>query len=324
MKLRIAVIALLFLSMVTTASAHQDFWVMGQSGNIYVRVTTGYQYEMIKKAFIIGTLAEKLALSLNYTKPIFLDFNHYYVDDCEPDYFISFDKGEIGEPWEGGKKGDPYLPSKALVIRQVATIFNIEATLKLVEYAIANQTEITRKQKEIIYTKYYCRWGISSIDTSLIKAQLTKPNSKLVDSILLLRVDRPVEKFVRGVSYYWQNNQCHIFVRDQDKADSVLAVIDEVYYINPIGSSSALVFDTDSSFYYANQYRSTISKRQVIKDISGNFDPFDIQEIGGDKLAIYFSYYAKDAMYGMEERTLIYLMDQDVLIQDLDELIKKE
>ena len=46
-----------------TASAHQDFYVTKDYGNIKVRVKTGFVYEEINKAFIIGQLAEKLAKS---------------------------------------------------------------------------------------------------------------------------------------------------------------------------------------------------------------------------------------------------------------------
>jgi hypothetical protein len=59
-----------------TTFAHKDFWKVADFGNVKVRVKTGFQYEEINKAFIIGQLAEKLSKDLNYADTIFLDFNH--------------------------------------------------------------------------------------------------------------------------------------------------------------------------------------------------------------------------------------------------------
>ncbi len=301
-------------------SAHQDFWVMGKKGNVRVRVKTGYQYEIIKKAFMIGEMASKLAENLSYSKPIFLDFVHNYVGDCEPDYFICCNKGEIWKSWYDSRKGNPYLKSKALVVRQVASDFDVEWTLKLVEYAITNHKDMSSAQSKIAYNQNYCQWEIETIDTSIIAKQLLLPKSDLVESILGLTVDRPVGNFYQGVSYNWQNNQYHVFVRNPNKADSVLIILDDVYYIEETGYTSALIFDTDSSFYYVNGYKMMISKRHVINGVYENFRPFTAHDIGGNKLSISFRYFKENFI----ERTLIYLTDQDVLIQDLDELIKKE
>lgn len=68
---------LLLLLLSTKASAHQDFYVIKEFGNIKTRIKTGFQYEEIKKVEIIGKLAEFLAKELNYNEPILLDFNHF-------------------------------------------------------------------------------------------------------------------------------------------------------------------------------------------------------------------------------------------------------
>lgn len=304
--------------------AHQDFWTSVDYGNVKVRVETGFDYEEINKAFIIGQLAEKLSKELNYTEPIFLDFNHHYTEDCNPTYFISYDKGQIEYTWVGASKAQDILKSNSIVLRQVSHKFNVIATLSLLEYSINNISSIKASQKQIEYNQNYCRWKINTIDTTLIKEQLQKISSGLLNNILKSKIERPDTDFKYGISYYWQDNKFHLFLRDFDKPDTTIASIDNIYNIKKFGSSSAIVFDTDSSFYYISQYGSTIvSKRQVINNTYDYFMPFKIEDIGGDKLSIFFFYYTEEAGLQPKERTLLYLTQKDILIQDLDKLIEK-
>jgi hypothetical protein len=75
-KTKNILIFLLLLLTSITVSAHQDFFVVNEFGNVKTRIKTGYEYEEIKKVQIIGELAELLAKKLNYNEPILLDFNH--------------------------------------------------------------------------------------------------------------------------------------------------------------------------------------------------------------------------------------------------------
>ncbi len=62
----------------------------------------------------------------------------------------------------------------------------------------------------------------------------------------------------------------------------------------------------------------------MIENTFDYYRPFKFENIGGDKLSIYFSYYSKEPGLQPKKRTLIYLTDKDKLIQDLDKLIEKE
>ncbi len=303
-----------------TAYAHQDFSLTRNYGNIKVRITTGYNYEEINKAFIIGQLAEQIVKDLHYSEQIFLDFHHHYVGDCSSDYFISYDKGAINNTWANSEKGKDFLNKKAIVIRQVSRKFIIETTLKLLQYSITNLSAIKISQKTIDYNKNFCQWNINTIDTNLIKKQLKTENSHLLQNILQLKIERQKKGFTYGVSYFWQNNHFHIFFRKNNQ-DTVLLVLDNVYDINQNIDYSAMIFDTDSSFYHI-QYlnKLTISKRNVIINTNNNFQPFEIIKIGLNKLAIQYWYYSLNDE-STKERTLIYLIEKDELIQDLDVLI---
>ena len=189
------------------ASAHIVYHITQNYGNVTVKIKTySDDNEDINQMIIFGQLAEKLSKELNYSEPILLDFNHFYVDDCTPDYFISYDKGNIEYyVWEWNT--DYVMKTNAIIIRQVARQFDAQTILKLLEYAILNLKNIKSTQKQIEYDKNYCHWKINTIDTLIIKEILNTPNSELLNNILKTKIKRPEkEHFGNNFSYYWQNN----------------------------------------------------------------------------------------------------------------------
>lgn len=323
-KRHICILAFILTLTFGTAFAHSDFEKISNYGNVKVRFKTGFIYEEIFKADIIGQLAEKLSKDMNYTDPIFLDFRHHYTGDCNPAYFISYDKGKIENTWLNAPKGNDILKSNSIVLRQVSRQFDVIATLRLLEYSIINIASIKASQKQIEYNRNYCQWRIKSIDTNLIKEQVQKSSSGLLNNIMKSRIERSTKNFEYGISYYWQDSKFHLFLRNYNKADTTVASFENIYDIVIFGGSSAMVFDSDSSFFYFSQNkRPIVSKIQVIKNTCGFYEPYRIVYIGGDKIAVYFSC----KTYGEElksiERTLLYLAEKDELIQDLDKLIDK-
>lgn len=85
-----------------------------------------------------------------------------------------------------------------------------------------------------------------------------------------------------------------------------------------------VVFDTDSTFYYVNRYNRMVSKQQTIESKCDFYEHYKVEYIGGDKISIYFWYYSNNEYLQFKERTLIYLIENDFLIQDLDKLIEKK
>jgi len=300
--------------------AHQDRFITENCGNVKVRIRTGFKFEEIEKVFLLGQLAEEFAKQLNYSDTIFLDFNHYYIGNCEPDYFISFDKEDYGY--------ENLLTENAIVIRQVARQFDAQTTLKLLEYAILNSEHIKLSQKSIKYNKNYCQWKINSIDTVLIKKILKEPNSIQLNNALGLKLERREEDFEYGILYYLQDNKYTVFFRNYDKTDTNLITLDNVYDWIKFDDSSVLVFDTDSSFYFVNQYKA--SNRHVLQNIYDSYYPFsstyfvtetDEEDIIVDR-EILILIHTRD----YKEITFIYSVEKDELIEDEDvyELIKKQ
>lgn len=178
---------LLFFSI--SVFAHKDFWMTKDFGNVKVRIKTGFHYEEIKKSWIIGELAYRFCQQEKYTRPVFIDFNHHYVETCEPDYFLSIDNGTINYKWSNEKQ-TALLNNDALIIREVSRQFTPSATLALLEYAIHNAKEIKSTQKTIDYNQNYCEWKINSIDTLLTKKIASGKTSFAVNKILAGKVYR--------------------------------------------------------------------------------------------------------------------------------------
>jgi hypothetical protein len=283
---------------------------------VVVRIKTGFQYEEINKAWIIGDLTNKLTKRLNYNDTVFLDFAHYYVGDCLPDYFISFDFGSIKQAYSGGEI-NTFLKREALVIREVSRKFDAAATLRLTEYAIKNLFSIIKSQKIIEYKKNYCQWLINSIDIELTRNIVLQRSSTIVNEILASRVYKPdTEKNDSSViSYYLENNKYYIYDGDKTK-NTVLLIVDNIYQFKAVSTNEAIVFNTDSTFYFV-QGGSNLhtSKRLAIKDTNDFYKPYVIKKVDSDKVTVSFWFYVRD-VYSAIEKDLVYDIKKDELIQN--------
>ena len=323
MKFRRYILFFILILTFENAFASSVLVVVKDFGNVKVRIITEVIEER-QKVFLFGQLAEELAKQLNYSKPIFLNFERNF----EFGYFISYDKGNIQYSRESTAKN--FLNDSAIVIRQFARQFDAQTTLKLLEYAILNIENIKSSQTPIEYKRN--KWIINSIDTTLIKQILNKPNSILVNNVLNLKFKR-YEESNFGISYYLQNNKYTVFTKHHIKDTTfIITTFDDIYALTKIDNHSMVVFDTDSSFYFIDksitltyyedgsyyfqdENEKTVSERHIIQNLNGYYAPFEVKYIGGNKLAIYSRLQIRE-----QERTLIYLIDEDKLI-DIDELI---
>lgn len=313
---------LLFLLSASNVFAHQDFWMIKTFGKVKVRIKTGFHYEEINKAWIIGELTNKLANAHKYKDTIFLDFNHSYTGDVTPDYFISYDDGSIKQTWSGAETLY-FLKSKGLVVREVARRFDASSTLKLVEYAITHLADIKKEQKPLEYNKNYCQWLINSIDTSKTRQIVMGIQSNLVSEVMNNKIYRPKnENELNSISYFFRNNKYHVFYNDNKVKDSVLLVVDNIYQFETISFNEAIVLDTDNTFYYlkgANKPHA--SKRWTIKNKFDFYRPYEITRVGANKVAFSFWYYSKEEGRQPKERTLVYRSDKNEVVQDIDKLL---
>ena len=343
------------LIVVFTMNGGQIFAQYANFGNVKVSLEVGESEDLFNRIAILGQLAEKLCKELNYPDTVFLDFYQHLSYRCEPDFFISYDKGEtvytgkdtIFKRYEvNGYEvtSKELMEEDAIVIRQVANQFKAQSTLKAVEYAILNLNQIKSTQAQIEYDRK--GFIINSIDTLLIKKMVNTPNSDLINNLLEQKIYKP-DKYVFcgfsyscGLSYYCQNNRYYLFHKDfSDGMETVIIDMENIYEMMPSRiniSPIPVIFDSDSSFYYVDIYGDfsvivdsaghqrkcpRISQRHVIEDKKAKNSPFLVTYIGLDKRAIIYNL-AEEKEDGTYEKTLIYLTKEDRLIQDLDERLK--
>lgn len=297
---------LLFLYFGTTF-AHQDFWIVKDYGNIKVRIKTGFDYEEIKKVFLFGKLTEKLSSELGYTDQIFLDFNHFYTGDCKPDYFISFDKGNIKDTDGFDDFNEKaILSEKGIVIRQVSREFNSLSTLKLVEYAIQNLKIIKSTQKPIEYNKNYCQWKINTINTNLITDCLNSNISNSILKVSQLKIESSEIKNKEKLSYFLSENKFTLFTTTESKSELItLSNIYDIAYADP---KTVLVFDTNNSFYCIEIDKKNVSKKITIINPNDSYRPFKATLSINNKVEI-------DYRYWNDKRILIYDIENENLIE---------
>ena len=313
---KIILLFLIIICFTQNTFAHQDFWMIKDYGNVKVRIKTGFVYEEINKVFIYGQLVEKLASELGYENQIFLDFNHHYTGECEPDYFMSFDKGAIEYTWSGAINQKPILKNKSIIIRQVSRQFNAETTLKLVEYAIQNLSEIKSNQNYIEYNKNYCQWRIQTIDMIKIKELVGKSTSQEIKSIMLTKIERPNEDFKFGYTYYWQNDKYLLIDRDVYGKETVVKEFEKITDFKRVGNCT-FIFTSVSDFYSVNKTYGRrpeiISKKWNIENAELNYRPYKLEHLGGYKYSLYFSYNSNDEGLQPKRITLIYDESTDEL-----------
>ena len=263
---------------------------------------------------IIGELVKNLLKELNFNDTVFLDFNHVYTHYCLPDYFISYDNGNIIYNWR--RENTPRnLKEKSIIIRQVSRTFNILTTLRLVEYAIKKSPEIELKQKSIVYKKNFCDWTINTIDTSEIKKHLDEPISNILSKVLMDKIIRPENEnndtiYSRLTYFYW-DNKFNIYYLTDNRVEKSIIGLDNIYDFKRINNSSALVFDTDSSFYYINYNKSFISKKHLISNMTHFYRPVYIEFSDENNIRMDFSSF-------FESKILNYKIDSDSLSQILE------
>lgn len=266
--------------------AHQDRYYTYKYDNVTIRFKTGFFFEEINNVKIIGEYASLLCDSLNYDKPILLDFIHDYGHSYKGKTYSFLNVGS--EEYElvsyYVQKYDslidenvyhmvPYSDSienikeiekevhtvqevskhKKIVIRQFGFHFDITQTLNLVYYAITNKAyiksaSITDTLSSYLRNMYYKFETLPSCFVDSIKST----PATFVQSILQTKVYREVDSVDRHslyYSYYSKNGQLYVFAGLHDK-EITLDTLKQIYSFNPreYMPEGLFVFETPNEF----------------------------------------------------------------------------
>jgi hypothetical protein len=214
--------------------ANEDFDWLWKIGKIKYRVNGNENEEGIRKIWIIAKLVEKLAQQYHFTDTILLNYPAKYQFDGSRDekrfslFFISYSNNFS----ENLYRSLPYSSNKKmLAITLFGREMDIEQTLRLAEYAIANSPNIEKNQRTIIYKrKNKENIPVVTIDTLLLKQIAVKNSSETVKQLIAQKTYLPFYLFnyqTSDYSYFYQDKKFFFYNR-KHKPEKPLLVLDKI------------------------------------------------------------------------------------------------
>ena len=274
--------------------AHKNVTVSENFSNVRVLFTTSFHYEEINKALIIGQYAERLSKKLGYEDSVTIWFKHDYAKSNTDSFTVTHDL-----------KNDPS-KSNDIFITLVDTEYVVKDILRLLEYSIQNVTKIDN-------------WDGKSI----IK-KISDKTSELLNDIVQEKIYRPetihkLEIPNKAVSYYYKDESFHIY-RVENDIEKVLLKVENIFQFSSDNDFATIIFDTNESFYHIDNNRLIKpSNRIKIDNAEGNHIPYIVKSISYNKTSISF-FKSKNSN---QQRVMIYLQDQEKLVQNLDKIIRE-
>lgn len=282
----------IFLIFGINSNAHQDRHFTYKFDNVTVRFKTGFLYEEITNARIIGEYASLLCKQLQYEQPVLLDFIHDYgnsymgknfsfvnigsdVYNSVSYYKTAYDSiieenvlqmvshSKLNEQDLSGFEKmvfstEPVDTLEKVVIRQFGFHFEVNETLKLLHYAIMNPSEIINlSQKDTLYSylpnMYYELNTIPKCKTDSIRSLKIMDVEKVIGQKIYAKVDTTNNSRL-SYSYFAENNSYLIYASINNN-EIVLDTLNQIYSfdLNNDYWQSIFVFETPKSFKYYEQ-----------------------------------------------------------------------
>ncbi|MBS2100021.1 hypothetical protein [Carboxylicivirga linearis] len=257
-----------------------------------VRFKTGFLYEEITNAKIIGQYASLLCNELKYEGPVLLDFIHDYGQSyMGKNYsFVNFGSDNYSsvnyyrtaydslieenvlqmvsysnlneQDLRGLEKmvftTEPVDSIEKIVIRQFGFHFDVNKTLNLLHYAINNPNEtINLSQKDSLASylpnMYYELNTIPKCKIDSISSLKIKDVEKIIGQKIYAKVDTINNNRI-SYSYFAQNN-CYLIYASVNNNEIVLDTLNQIYSfeLNNDYWQSLFVFETPKSFKYYEQ-----------------------------------------------------------------------
>ena len=340
--------------------AHQDRYYTYEYDNVTVRFKTGFFFEEINNAKIIGQYAALLSDSMDYDKPILLDFIHDYgysyqgktfsflnfgsqkydlvsyfmQDSLEDNVYHMVPFSDTVESIQNVEKEIYTVPAvnsqQTIVIRQFGFHFDLTQTTNLLYHAITNKRTI-KKQSRVDTLSSYLRnmyYQIETVPSQLIDS-IKASTSTYVQHVLQKKVYKEVDTVDRHrlyYSYFSKNGEYFVFAGLHDK-EIVLDTLAKIYSFNPRESmpEALFVFETPNLFrkYELNTWVYPEYKPERSEQHQVPIDPYEyIVHINIEWIGndIYLINYNSSFMYS-PFAIFPYLEKDDVLIQDFEEYL---
>lgn len=284
MKLNIAVFTLLLFQI---SFAHKDKSIQKTYGNVQLLTYASDYVEEMNKTLIIGQYAEMLAKKYSFSNKIYLYF-------LEEQHGATSIKAWLPDASENSDNLDGINVSFRM------KEYNIEGCLKVIENAILNRNKLKSfaAKQEAIYHGH--------------------PSAKIAE-ILKMRIDRPNEIKELGkplYSYFFQNNKYHLVLKEDDK-EVEISTVNNVLDYQVLSRDMVIVF---TSFDELKIFQAKVSARtEHIDSIPNFYWPYNAHLSGNNKILIEFFPRSEQ-----KNRVMIYYLDKNIFIQDLDKELEKE
>lgn len=338
--------------------AHQDTYHTYEYDNVTVRFKTGFFFEEINNARIIGQYAALLSDSMNYDKPVLLDFIHDYgyfyrgktisflnfgsekydlisyllKDTIEANLYHFIPHSDTVDNIANIKKDVYTVPPvnrhKKIVIRQFGFHFDVTQTMNLLFHAITNRKTIKGLSRTDTLSSYFesMYYRFETVPSDYIDS-IKSTTYRFVDRILDEKVYRDVDTTDRHrlyYSYFSKNGKAIVYAELHDE-EVILDTLDKVYSINPGHWVRDELFVFESPYQFTKYKLNTWVYPEYKTERSGRqkvpIDPHEyIVKINVEWL--------RDDIYLIKYNTNLspvgifpYLANDDVVIEDFDEYI---
>jgi len=267
--------------------AHTDKIFSFHFNNVTVRFKTGFYFEEVEKAKMIGKAVERLAIEHQFNENILLDFTHNYAYFKNKNYtFVSHGIGDYkvnnGEIefsiWTE-------ITDKYLIIEQHDSVFDIKRTLQLIEASILNFENITAIQLQpiIIGKDIYGDEISMSIPVKTIQEMTKKPLTNLGEKVLASRIYKE-ETVPQKLSYYTINNEFVLFFRDKYGYEKIVDIVSDIRYIENVEENHFFVFQSWNTFHYYEKHTSKKVTHLTLDSIKNTiFINISIAKVNDDK-----------------------------------------
>ncbi|MCH2491121.1 MAG: hypothetical protein MK211_13340 [Flavobacteriales bacterium] len=279
-----------FLMLHQLAFSHETVNVTKDFNNVKVIFTTGYYYEEINKALIIGEYSERLSKKLNFQGKITLWFNHDYTNDKETYYLINSDIVKSS------------YSKDEIFIKMKDESYNILQVLTLLEQSILN-FQRNDKLGEVLILKEDKR--ISNLLKSILEAKIYRPS--FVKDLAIPD---------NGISYYFKQDSFYVY-RIENEVENILFNEKSIYQLSAIDEYSILFFNSKTTFYFisSNRLRPPSKKIEIETNILPT-KPYLLSNISKEMISLSF----QEDQRNKAERVMIFNHKKGILIQDISYL----
>lgn len=262
--------------------ANKDILTKKVYDNIAISILTSEYTEDINKALIVAQYAEILSKEYFYFDKIYITF--IQKEDNYMRYWFSDGKDSV----------DNLI---GLNVMFKIEEFNIEKSLKVIEYAIINY------KKEKLFSKN-------------LESVYNGNTSLKIKEVLNNRIDRP--NIVRELSkpdflnYYFKNNKYH-FIYKRVKIEEEILVSENLFDYKILDVDLFIVFTSYNEFKIIKE--GVVIKTLNIENTDSIFRLFKVFLVGENKLLIEYSKISK-----YHKNVMLYFIDKDKFIQNIDSL----